>query len=126
MPLIDYSDDETTFEGYLAHECRDNESLPCMLIAHAWDGIGPHTKALADAYAKKGFVAFALDAYGKGKRGAIDGDNSHLMNPLMADRQLLRRRLMAALRFVQTLPQAQPNKLFILGHCFGGLCALDL
>jgi dienelactone hydrolase len=81
---------------------------------------------MADDFARQGYLAFALDVYGKGVRGRIDGDNAHLMNPLLADRQLLRRRLLAALSFVRQHPLALPDRVVMLGHCFGGLCALDL
>ena len=66
------------------------------MVAHAWDGPNDHFNSLVDDFSKKGFVGFAIDVYGKGKRGKIDGDNSHLMNPFLEDRSLLRKRLLAA------------------------------
>ena len=126
MPHIDYSDSGTTFEGYIAFDPAATRKQPCMLIAHAWDGLNSHWIALADEYACKGFVAFAIDVYGKGVRGRVDGDNSHLMNPLMADRQLLRSRLLAALARAQRHENVDPQKIFVIGYCFGGVCSLDL
>src|SRR5688500_17370498 len=81
---------------------------------------------MADDFARQGYLAFALDVYGKGVRGRIDGDNCALMNPLLADRALLRQRLLAAFRFVREYPGATPSRVVMIGHCFGGLCALDL
>lgn len=126
MPYIEYTDSETTFEGYLASDASTTARRPCILIAHAWDGLNAHWMSLADTYAQKGFVSFAIDVYGKGRRGPIDGDNSHLMNPLMADRRVLRSRLLAALSCAQQQACVLPDKLIIIGYCFGGLCALDL
>ena len=37
-------------------------------------------------------------------RGKVDGDNSHLMNPLLADHALLRKRLLAAFTVAQAHP----------------------
>jgi dienelactone hydrolase len=48
------------------------------------------------------------------------------MNPLLADRALLRQRLLAALGVVRAHPRALADRIVMLGHCFGGLCALDL
>lgn len=124
MTVQHYTDGETIFEGHLS--CASSERRPCVLVGHAWDGPNSHFNAIADDLASHGYLAFALDVYGKGVRGKIDGNNSHLMNPLLADRALLRRRLLAALSFVRQHPLAMPDRVVMIGHCFGGLCALDL
>ncbi len=123
---FEYSDGETVFEGYLVEPENPKGKRPCILVAHAWDGPNDHFNQQADEFTKQGYVAFAIDVYGKGVRGKIDGDNSHLMNPLLGNRALLRKRLLAALAVVQNYPTVIPDKIAIIGHCFGGLCALDL
>lgn len=126
MRRIEYTDGETVFEGCVAGELNTTVKQPCLLVAHAWDGPNDYFNNVAVDFAKRGFVAFAIDVYGKGKRGKIDGDNSHLMNPLMANRALLQKRLLAGFTEAQKLPNVDPNKIVILGYCFGGLCAFDL
>lgn len=69
------------------------------MIAHSWDGPNDHFNSLDDDFSKKGFVGFAIDVYGKGRK--IDGDNSPLMNPFLEDRAFLRKRLLAAFIEVQ-------------------------
>ena len=124
--LLEYSDGESLFEGYMAHDSPVSERRPAILVGHAWDGPNERFNQMADEFAKQGFCAFAIDVYGKGVRGRIDGDNSHLMNPLLADRAVLRRRLLAAMRTVQAHRLVAHDRIFMIGHCFGGLCALDL
>lgn len=124
--VYEYSDGETLFEGYLAVNNTSQAKRPCIMVAHAWDGPNDHFNALADTLAQKGFIGFAIDVYGKGKRGKIEGDNTHLMNPLMEDRALLRKRLLTAFYEIQKHPLVISDKIAILGYCFGGLCALDL
>lgn len=126
MGQFEYTDGSIEFEGYVCVDPRDDQKRPCILIAHAWDGPNEHFNQMAEAYANKGYVGFAIDVYGKGVRGKIEGDNSHLMNPLLADRNLLKSRLLAAFRAAHRIPQVDTNKIIIIGHCFGGLCALDL
>jgi len=126
MSKFDYTDGEKVFEGYLALTSDSQSRRPCVLVGHAWSGPSEHFNQVAEALSKNGFVGFAIDVYGKGIRGKIDGDNSHLMNPLMNDRALLRKRLLAAFKVAQQHPLVAPDKIAILGHCFGGLCALDL
>jgi dienelactone hydrolase len=48
------------------------------------------------------------------------------MNGLLADRALLRERLLAHLAFAQGLEGVDRGRIAIIGYCFGGLCALDL
>lgn len=81
MSAYEYSDGNTLFEGYLAIDQNQKTKRHCVMIAHAWHGPNDHFNALADNFAQKGFVGFAIDVYGKGNRGKIDGDNMHLMNP---------------------------------------------
>jgi dienelactone hydrolase len=125
MSTCEYTDGETTFEGYVASP-EAGQPRPVVLVGHAWDGPNAHFNAMADEFATQGYLAFALDVYGKGVRGRVDGDNGHLMNPLLADRATLRRRLLAALAFIRQHPLAIPERVVMIGHCFGGLCALDL
>ena len=126
MSLYEYSDGGTVFEGYLAINKNQKIKKPCVMIAHAWDGLNDHFCSLANNFAKQNFVGFAIDVYGKDKRGKIDGNNMHLMNPLIEDRSLLRKRLLAAFNEMQKHPLVLPDKIAIIGYCFGGLCALDL
>lgn len=126
MSYFDYTDGETTFEGFMALNKDQKGPRPCVLVGHAWSGPGEHFNALAEELAEQGYLGFAIDVYGKGVRGPVDGDNSHLMNPLMENRALLRQRLLAAFKTAQEHPLVMPDKIAIVGHCFGGLCALDL
>ncbi|MBX9768250.1 MAG: dienelactone hydrolase family protein [Bdellovibrionales bacterium] len=126
MGFFDYTDGETIFEGFMALNGDKKSKRPCVLVGHAWSGPSEHFNLLAETLSKNGFIGFAIDVYGKGVRGKVDGDNSHLMNPLMENRLLLRQRLLAAYKFAQEHPLVMKDKIAILGHCFGGLCALDL
>lgn len=124
--LVDYTDGTTTFEGYVVRPAGLGPSAPCVLLAHEWSGLSEPIKRSADRLAALGYVCFAADVYGKGVRGDPMGDNAHLMNPMLADRALLRRRLLAGLDAAAAVPGVEPNHIAAVGYCFGGLCALDL
>lgn len=99
---------------------------PAVLIAHNWAGQGPPEREVADRLAALGYVGIAIDVYGKGVRGGLDDDNSALMAPYLADRALLRDRLLAAVDAAAALPEVDAGRIAFAGYCFGGLCALDL
>jgi dienelactone hydrolase len=50
----------------------------------------------------------------------------HLMEPMLADRALLRRRLLVGYEAALRHPSIDRTRVAVIGYCFGGLCALDL
>lgn len=123
---VDYTDGDLTFEGYAVNPGPSARLRACVVLAHEWSGLNDPTRRLAERYAGLGYVCFALDVYGKGVRGDPLGDNTSLMSPLLADRMLLRRRLLAGYAAARRLPGVDPARMAVAGYCFGGLCALDL
>ncbi len=123
---IEYTEGSTTCEGYVSYDDLDRYKKPCILIAHAWAGQSDFERKKADDLAKLGYVGLAIDIYGKGKRGNTMEENAKLMQPFMDDRELLLKRLKAALDAAEKLPYVDSKKIGIMGYCFGGLCSLDL
>ncbi len=121
---LEYKDGSTVCEGYIAHE--PGAKKPCVLISHAWAGIFDQERQVADACASMGYVGFALDVYGKGIKGDPMGDNSALMGPWLNDRGKLKQRLFAAVQAAKAHPSVDPNRIAMIGYCFGGLCVLDV
>lgn len=121
---FDYDHGDITFEGYLVRPSSGDGAT--VVLAHDWSGINDGMRAVARRVAAMGYVCAAIDLYGKGVRGDQLGDNHHLMDPLLADRGLLRRRALAGLAAVTDLPGVDRSRIAALGFCFGGLCALDL
>lgn len=124
--LIEYRDGDALLEGFFCHDDSLPAPHPAVLIHHAWAGRDAFVERKARRLAWHGYAAFALDVYGKGKRGDTTEQCSALMTPFMQDRALLARRVTAALDTVRGLPQIDPKRIAAIGFCFGGLCALDL
>ena len=64
--------------------------------------------------------------YGDGKVGSAALENEALMTPLIQDRDLLKKRIIAALNHGKTLPGIDVDRIAAIGYCFGGLVVLDL
>ncbi len=123
---IDYRDGDSVCEAYVALPTSPGPH-PAVLVAHQWSGQSDHERATADRLAALGYVAIAIDVYGKGNRGAPDAaDHSALMNPWAGNRAALKQRLIAAVDFAKTHDAVDADKIAIMGYCFGGLCALDV
>jgi dienelactone hydrolase len=123
---IVYQDDNVILEGYLALPEKLAPKNPAVLVVHDWSGRNEFAVKKAEKLAELGYIAFAVDMYGKDKRGQTKEEKSALMQPLMADRLLLQKRILAAFTTVKKLANVDTNRIGAIGFCFGGLCALDL
>jgi dienelactone hydrolase len=123
---IEYKDGNTVLEGYLAYDDTLKGKLPAVLIVHEWTGIGPYVKNRAEQLAALGYVAFAIDIYGKGVRPANTDEAAKQAAIYRGDRQLMRRRALAGLEQVKKYPFVDPDKIAAIGYCFGGGVVLEM
>jgi dienelactone hydrolase len=123
---IDYKDGDTLCEGYLAYDATIKGRRPAIVVCHAWGGQDDFARDKANKLAELGYVGFALDMYGKGRRGSNNDENSKLMQPFVHDRALLDRRANAGAAEIRKHMMVQPDQIGAIGFCFGGMCALDL
>ena len=123
---IEYRDGETLLEGFLCYDEAQAGPRPAVMISHAWGGRDDFVERKARRLAWQGYACFALDNFGKGKRGSTPEECKALMTPFMQDRARLLKRLEAGLATVRGMPIVDARRIAIMGFCFGGLCALDL
>src|SRR5690242_17060086 len=123
---VEYRHGDTTCEGFIAYDDSSKEKRPGVLVAHDWTGLNDHARQSARRLAELGYVAFALDMYGKGVRAQSPADGPKLSAPYKADRKLMRERAAAGLDVLKKRPQADPSRLAAIGYCFGGQCVLEL
>ena len=114
------------FEGVVAYDDEVETARPGVLVVPNVLGQKESDNVHAENLAKLGYVGFACDVYGQGKRAVRGPDYARYMNPLRADRPLLRERLAVSLDTLRNFPLVDPKKLAVYGYCFGGLCALDM
>lgn len=121
---VEYQEGDDTLRGFLATGSDDKK--PCVLIAHPWAGRGDFVLGKAKYLAELGYAGFAIDMYGNAVTGADRDECAALMNPFLANRELLKRRMLAALECVRSLPEVDSANIAAMGFCFGGMCVLDL
>ena len=119
-----YHDGSVRCEGYVAGAVA-GERRPAVLIAHTIAGVSEHERNAAERFAGLGYIGFAIDVYGAEARAGSE-DMRSLMQIYTADRDLLLRRLQAALEAARKHPAIDALRIAFIGFCFGGLCALDV
>ncbi len=124
---IDYFDGTEACEAYVGLPTGPLAApVPAVLIVHQWAGQGEQERETADRMAALGYVGIAIDVFGKGVRGDPAGDNSALLRSWFGDRAGLLRRLTAAVDFAKDHMATDPQRIGMIGYCFGGLCVLDV
>ena len=123
---VGYLDGDVLLEAFFAFDDSLTGRRPAVLINHTWAGRDDFVAEKAKKIAALGYVAFAVDMYGKGVLGTTAEENAKLMQPFIQDRQLLLKRMQAALYAVKLMPWVDDSKVAAIGFCFGGLCSLDL
>lgn len=121
-----YHDNEQELHGFVAYDKARAAPRPAVLVVHDWSGRNEFACNKAKLLAEMGYVGFAVDLYGDGRLGSTIEEKQALMNPLISNQVLLRRRMQAGLAAVCTMPEVDNKRVAIIGFCFGGLCALEL
>ena len=117
---------EKKFEGYIAYDDAIKGRRPGILVTHDWLGVTDKTKAKVDELAEMGYVAFAVDIYGKGVRPNGPAEAGQLAGGFKKDRTALRARMQEGLKVLRDQPNVDKTKLAVIGYCFGGTAALEL
>ena len=115
------------FEGVIAYEDEVETPRPGVLVVPNVLGQKESDNVKAEDLAKLGYVGFACDVFGQGRRKTRDSENmAEYMNELGADRGLLRDRLAASLAVLKGFGHVDSAKCAAIGFCFGGKAVLDL
>ncbi len=118
---VDYEQNGVKLQGFLTYDDAKAKAgpLPGVLVVHEWWGLNDYVKGRAKKLAGLGFVAFALDMYGKGvlatdpkKAGELAGQ--FYGKPLMAERA------QAGLDQLMATGLVDPARVAAIGYCFGG------
>jgi dienelactone hydrolase len=123
---VEYKDGDTILEGYLAYDDSAKEKRPGVVVVHEWWGLNDYAKGRAEELAGLGYVAFAIDMYGKGVRAKTAEEAAKLAGVYRADRNLMRRRAAAGLEVLKKYPLTDTRRIAAIGYCFGGGVVLEM
>jgi len=123
---IPYSFGETSFEGYLVWDDSIKGKRPGILVVHEWWGLNDYARSRAEQLAELGYVAFAVDMYGKGKVTTHTEKASEWAKLTTGNLDEWRGRAEAGLKLLQANPNVDPARLAAIGYCFGGATVMQL
>ena len=118
---VDYQQGGVQLEGYLAYDdaATAKGRVPGVLVVPEWWGLNDYAKGRAEQLARLGYVAFAVDMYGKGvvttdAKKAGELAKAFYGSPLMAERAR------AGLDQLLQTGLADASRVAAIGYCFGG------
>lgn len=123
---VEYRHSDVVLEGYLAYDSHLEKPVPGVLVVHEWKGLNEYAKRRARELAQLGYVAFAIDMYGKGIRAADHAEAGRLSGIYRSDRRLMRDRARAGLDVLTSQPLVDTTRVAAIGYCFGGTTVLEL
>ncbi len=123
---IDYRHGETALQGFVAYDDGVEGKRPGVLVVHEWRGLGDYARSRAKQLAELGYLAFAVDMYGKGVLAKDHEEAARLVAPFRSVRKLLRERIAAGLAVLREHPLCDGTRIAAIGYCFGGMSVLEL
>ncbi len=124
--VVEYKHGNQVLQGYLAYDDAIKEKRPGVLVVHEWNGLQDYARKRTTQLAKLGYVAFAIDMYGKGIRPQNPQESRKQASIYRQDRKLMRERATAGLQVLQNNPLADVKRIAAIGYCFGGGTVLEL
>src|SRR5678815_1085589 len=112
---IEYEQGGTKLLGYLAYDDSAQGKRPGVVVVHEWMGHNDYVRRRAEQLAGLGYVAFALDMYGKGVRAKDPQEAGQMAGRFKNDRKLMRERARAGLDVLKKQPMVDTNRIAAMG-----------
>jgi dienelactone hydrolase len=123
---VNYKSGEVSLQGYLAYDDSSKGERPGVLVVHEWWGLNDHAKRKAEALAKAGYIAFAVDMYGEGKNTAHPDTAGKWSAEVRQNKQLGKERFLASYEVLKNHRLTKKKHIAAIGYCFGGYVVLAM
>lgn len=119
---VSYKDGTQKLNGLVTSNA--GKKLPGVLILPAWKGIDDEAKMAAAELEKQGYIAFIADIYGEGNIPTDNASAAKVAGYYKQDFKAYQKRISLALEQLKK-SGANPEKIAVIGYCFGGSGALE-
>lgn len=114
-----YSDGNVELEGVIFYDESVAKPRPGVIVVHEWWGLNDYAKQRARELAEAGYVAFAIDMYGKGV-GSTTPEGAQKLASQVYPPQIMRQRAKVGFEAFAAHPRVDSSQLGAIGFCFGG------
>lgn len=122
LKTVSYIDGTQELNGLVT--ANTGQQLPGVLILPAWKGADNEARTTAMELEKEGYIAFIADIYGKGNIPEDNASAAKLSSSYKSDYKAYQQRIALALEELKK-QGALPDKIAVIGYCFGGTGALE-
>lgn len=124
--VVNYQHAGTILQGVLAYDDAVMGQRPGVLVVHEWWGMNDYVKKRVRQLAGLGFVAFALDMYGKDRVTEHPKQAAEWMTQTTKNVNFWRDRAKAGLAVLRSEDRTDPSRMAAIGYCFGGATVQQL
>lgn len=122
LSTVSYQDGSQKLSGLVTSNA--GKKLPGVLILPAWKGIDEEAKTAALDLEKAGYIAFIADIYGEGNLPTDNASSAKIAGFYKQNYEAYQKRISLALEQLKK-SGALPEKIAVIGYCFGGTGALE-
>lgn len=119
---VAYTDGPQKLKGLVTD--NGGQKLPGVLLLPAWMGIDEEARTAAKELATQGYTVLIADIYGEGHVPKDFAEARQIATQYKTDFAAYQHRIGLALEQLK-LAGADPDKLAVIGYCFGGTGALE-
>lgn len=124
--IVNYQDGDTQLQGYFSWDDSIEGKRPGVLVVHEWWGLNDYARQRTRMLAELGYVAFAVDMYGKNQVTDHPDQATAWMTKITQNVDNWQRRANLGLKQLKAHPLVDANKTAAIGYCFGGATVLQL
>ncbi|WP_313717092.1 dienelactone hydrolase family protein, partial [Kaistella carnis] len=122
LKKVSYQDGAQKLSGLVTSNA--GKKLPGVLILPAWKGIDDEARNAALDLEKQGYIAFIADIYGEGNLPTDYASAGKAAGYYKQNYEAYQKRISLALEELKK-SGANPEKIAVIGYCFGGSGALE-
>ncbi len=123
---VRYQDGDVELRGHLAWDDAINGKRPGVIVVHEWWGLNDYAKRRAEMLARLGYVAFAVDMYGKDKVTEHGSQANEWMKQITANIDAWQKRALLGLEILRKHRLVDHSRVAAIGYCFGGATVMQM
>jgi dienelactone hydrolase len=123
---VQYTDGDTELVGYLYWNDALEDKRPGVMVVHEWWGLNDYARQRAEMLATLGYVAFAVDMYGKDRVTEHPDEAKGWMQQITENVDAWQKRALLGLEILREHELVDPTRTAAIGYCFGGATVMQM